>query len=109
MGKGQICMAERIWSILLCPFPNRIRLQLHFKQEEHHRKRTFREEYLDFLEKFEVPYEERFFVRLAGGIIFHPFGVNIFFYTKIYNHAIPSGLIGKQNEQRQHRQPAYDK
>jgi len=29
-------------------------------QEEHHRKRTFREEYLEFLEKFEVPYEERF-------------------------------------------------
>lgn len=29
-------------------------------QEEHHRKRTFREEYLEFLEKFEVPFEERF-------------------------------------------------
>ena len=29
-------------------------------QEEHHRKKTFREEYLEFLEKFEVPYEERF-------------------------------------------------
>ncbi|MFQ5676019.1 MAG: hypothetical protein ACE5G1_09000 [bacterium] len=29
-------------------------------QEEHHRKRTFRAEYLEFLEKFEVPYEERF-------------------------------------------------
>ena len=29
-------------------------------QEEHHRKRTFREEYLEFLEKFEVPYEERY-------------------------------------------------
>ncbi len=29
-------------------------------QEKHHRKKTFREEYLEFLEKFEVPYEERF-------------------------------------------------
>ena len=29
-------------------------------QEEHHRKVTFREEYLDFLEKFEVPYDERY-------------------------------------------------
>lgn len=29
-------------------------------QEEHHRKRTFREEYLGFLEKFQVPYEDRF-------------------------------------------------
>lgn len=29
-------------------------------QEIHHHKRTFVEEYLDFLEKFEVPYEERF-------------------------------------------------
>jgi REP element-mobilizing transposase RayT len=29
-------------------------------QEEHHRKRTFKEEYMDMLEKFEVPFEERF-------------------------------------------------
>ncbi|MGI0014350.1 MAG: transposase, partial [Nitrososphaera sp.] len=29
-------------------------------QEEHHRKRTFREEYLEFLEKFQVPYEDCF-------------------------------------------------
>lgn len=31
-----------------------------FNQEEHHRKRTFREEYCDFLKKFEIPFEERF-------------------------------------------------
>ena len=30
------------------------------KQEVHHRKRTFTEEYLDFLEKFQVPYDERY-------------------------------------------------
>jgi len=29
-------------------------------QEEHHRKKTFREEYLDFLKKFEIEHEERF-------------------------------------------------
>jgi putative transposase len=29
-------------------------------QEEHHRKKTFMEEYLDFLEKFNVPYDERY-------------------------------------------------
>jgi len=29
-------------------------------QEEHHKKRSFRMEYLDFLEKFEVDYDERF-------------------------------------------------
>ena len=29
-------------------------------QEEHHRKRTFREEYLDFLKKFDVEYDERY-------------------------------------------------
>lgn len=29
-------------------------------QEEHHRKRTFREEYLDFLIKFDVDYDERY-------------------------------------------------
>ncbi|NJK96909.1 MAG: IS200/IS605 family transposase [Bacteroidetes bacterium] len=29
-------------------------------QEEHHKKQTFRAEYLDFLEKFNVPYDERY-------------------------------------------------
>ncbi|KAA0222143.1 IS200/IS605 family transposase [candidate division KSB1 bacterium] len=30
------------------------------KQEAHHRKKTFREEYLEMLDKFQVQYEERF-------------------------------------------------
>jgi putative transposase len=30
------------------------------KQEEHHRKKTFKEEYHDFLSKFEVPHNERY-------------------------------------------------
>ena len=29
-------------------------------QEEHHRKRTFQEEYLEFLEKMEIEYDERY-------------------------------------------------
>ncbi len=29
-------------------------------QELHHKKKTFKEEYIDFLEKFEVDYDERF-------------------------------------------------
>ena len=31
-----------------------------FGQEEHHRKRTFRSEYKEFLRKFEIQYEENF-------------------------------------------------
>jgi putative transposase len=29
-------------------------------QEKHHRRKTFRDEYLEMLEKFQVPHEERF-------------------------------------------------
>jgi putative transposase len=29
-------------------------------QEEHHKKKTFREEYLDFLQKFEIEYDEKY-------------------------------------------------
>ncbi len=29
-------------------------------QEEHHKKKPFKEEYLEFLNKFEIPYEERY-------------------------------------------------
>lgn len=30
------------------------------KQEDHHKKKTFRDEYIDFLKKFEIEYNERF-------------------------------------------------
>ena len=33
-------------------------------QEEHHRKRTFLEEYQQFLEQFEIEYDERFIFKL---------------------------------------------
>ena len=29
-------------------------------QEEHHKKRTFKEEYIDFLQKFEIEYNEKY-------------------------------------------------
>ena len=29
-------------------------------QEEHHKKKTFREEYIEFLKKFEVEYDEKY-------------------------------------------------
>ena len=29
-------------------------------QEEHHKKQMFREEYLEFLNRFEIPYDERY-------------------------------------------------
>ena len=29
-------------------------------QEEHHKKQTFKKEYLEFLDKFEVPFDERY-------------------------------------------------
>ncbi|HVX27315.1 MAG TPA: IS200/IS605 family transposase [Parafilimonas sp.] len=29
-------------------------------QEEHHRRKTFKEEYLDFLEKFEIAFDEKY-------------------------------------------------
>jgi len=30
------------------------------KQEEHHRKKTFKEEYIEFLKKFEIEYNEKY-------------------------------------------------
>ena len=41
-------------------------------QEEHHKKKTFRQEYLDFLEKFSVPFNELYlFEWLEGNERFH--------------------------------------
>ena len=36
------------------------------KQEEHHRKKTFKEEYLDILQKFEIEYDERYLFEWNG-------------------------------------------
>jgi len=35
-------------------------IQYILNQEEHHSKKTFKEEYLDFLQKFEIEYDERY-------------------------------------------------
>ncbi|MES2619397.1 MAG: IS200/IS605 family transposase [Bacteroidota bacterium] len=35
-------------------------------QEEHHRKKTFREEYIDFLKKFNVEYDEKYLFEWIG-------------------------------------------
>ena len=32
-------------------------------QKEHHKNKSFREEYLDFLEKWEVDYDERYILK----------------------------------------------
>jgi len=32
------------------------------KQEEHHKKKTFKEEYIDLLKKFEIEYDEKYLV-----------------------------------------------
>ena len=32
-------------------------------QEKHHKKRTFREEYIDFLNKFNISYDERYILK----------------------------------------------
>ena len=35
-------------------------------QEQHHHKKTFKEEYLDFLEKFQVEYDEKYLFEWIG-------------------------------------------
>ncbi|MGZ5437418.1 MAG: hypothetical protein ACXWID_09980 [Pyrinomonadaceae bacterium] len=34
-------------------------------QEQHHRRRTFRDEYLTWLKKFEVPFDERYIFKFG--------------------------------------------
>ncbi len=41
-------------------------VQYILKQEEHHRKKTFREEYVEFLQKFEVDYKDQYLFDWLG-------------------------------------------
>jgi len=36
------------------------------RQEEHHRKRTFQEEYLQLLERFNIPHDKRYILKDIG-------------------------------------------
>ncbi len=36
------------------------------RQEEHHRKRTFQEEYVELLERFNIPHDERYILKDIG-------------------------------------------
>ena len=35
-------------------------------QQEHHRKKSFREEYLDFIKKFDIPHDSRYLFDIEG-------------------------------------------
>ena len=35
-------------------------IQYILNQEEHHKKKTFKEEYIDFLKRFEIEYQEKY-------------------------------------------------
>lgn len=43
-------------------------------QEEHHKKKTFKDEYLEFLQKFNVEYDEKYLFEWLEWL-YHPFGV----------------------------------
>jgi len=32
-------------------------------QKQHHKKKTFREEYIEFLEQFNIPYDDRYILK----------------------------------------------
>ena len=54
-------------------------------QPEHHRKKTFKEEYLELLKKFEVPYEEQYLFNWieTGATPTEPPQITLLDYTKI--------------------------
>lgn len=53
-------MAGRLRGIFLCEKSERCGNQYILKQEEHHKKHSFREEYLDLLKKFEIDFNNKF-------------------------------------------------
>ena len=53
-------MARRMWCFLLAHSQIENVYKHIANQEEHHRKNTFKEEYLHFLQKIEVEYNEKY-------------------------------------------------
>ncbi len=53
-------MAGRIWSVFLFTITYRFVINYIRNQEIHHHQKTFKQEYIALLEKFEIPFEERY-------------------------------------------------
>ena len=67
-------------------------------QEDQHKNKTFKEEYLDFLQKFEIEHDEKYLFEWIEQWGFRPFGVeNARGIVSLYNPFIPSGLRKKSN------------
>lgn len=65
INKERLCKGQFAWQEGYGAFSySRSQLEIVYEyisnQEEHHRKKTFREEYISFLKKFAVEYDERF-------------------------------------------------
>jgi len=41
-------------------------------QKEHHREKTFQEEYIEFLKKYQIEYNDRYILKDIEKIIFRP-------------------------------------
>ena len=53
-------MADGICCVLVCTFSIAAVARYIINQEEHHSRQTFREEYLAFLKRFDVPYNPKY-------------------------------------------------
>jgi len=53
-------MAGGIWRFLIQPKPYTRVYHYIQNQKEHHKKKTFRQEYIEMLEKFDIDYDERY-------------------------------------------------
>lgn len=53
-------MAGGLWSFFLCKSQRDVVINYIKNQEEHHIKQSFEQEYLELLEKFEIPFDERY-------------------------------------------------
>jgi len=53
-------MAGRLLCIFIFTFTHRKVYEYILNQEEHHKRKTFKQEYVDFLKKFRVEFDEKY-------------------------------------------------
>ena len=53
-------MAVRVWCFFLCKKSKRYCNKIYHESEEHHKTKSFSEEYLKMLNDFEVEYEDKY-------------------------------------------------
>ena len=65
-------------------------------QEKHHKKKSFNEEYLELLKRYNIEFDEKYILKDVDWLTYRPCGTSVYFrVNEFYKYFVPDGTIFK--------------